>query len=169
MSKKLVKRKTITKNTERFLVNRLVDNFQTDLKNYIYARVDLDSPHRVFHSGYDLFLMYKNRSIHIEAKRSLEKPCKNIAELLRDSQIFACHEIILSGSSYYVLEFIVLKIDENYSAAQWVKDDFLEVQIYRAELKKDKIVFKPVTKKPMSESLKFMKFTTAFFKTVLRV
>lgn len=164
-----MERKIITKNTERFLVNRLVDNLQTDFKNYIYAKVDYDSSHRVFHSGYDLFLMYKNKSIHIEAKRSLEKPCKDIEKLLRASQILCCNEILLSKSQYYILEFIVPKLDENYSASEWIKDDFLEVLIYRAELKNGEMKFKPVTKKPMPDSLKFMEFTTAFFKTILGV
>ncbi len=163
------KRKTITKNTERFLIHRLVDNFQVNIKNFIYTRIDLDSPHRVFGSGYDLFLMYKNRSIHIEAKRSLEKSCKDINKLIRSAQYICCNEILLSKSNYYVIEFIVPKLNENYKASEWVKEGFLEIQIYRAELKKSDIVFTKITKKPMTESLKFMGFTVTFFKTVLGV
>lgn len=163
------KRKIITKNTERFLINRLVDNFQKDIKNIIYTYTDFDSPHRVFGSGYDLFLMYKNRTVHIEAKRSLEKSCKNIKTLIRDSQFLECMKILLSKSNYYVLEFIVPKIDENYKVFEWIRDDFIEVLIYRAEFKKGNIVFKKITKEPMLDSLKFMGFTTTFFKTILGI
>lgn len=98
---------------ERDLVNLLVRKIDNEAGYSVMSHIDVDSPARMFQSGFDFYLTSKGRVIFIEAKRTLEKKSKSVDsseklfKMMRDSQrnfAVKCHQC---KTPYYLLHFLV--------------------------------------------------------------
>lgn len=103
----------------------------------IFSFQDQDSEKRVFPSGFDYFFAAKGKAFFFEAKKSIEKPDKNILSRLSDFQQLSAYEILSAKNIFYVPEYIIPA-----DRPEKFDPELVQIKVHRIELKNDKLINK---------------------------